>query len=202
MNNTHYLAILAGSAFFALGVAGCDAGDQREPGTTDPESSAMYESDETETSTTDPMTDPQTRTDQQFEQPERQAGQPQDRSYASPETQDQPGMQSESQMQSQTGAQSLATVGENEVIGKTVVSQQGEEIGNVEDVVMDQESQQQLAVVDVGGFLGAGEKSVAVPFEQLELSEDGRIRSELTRENLQAQPEYDPSLYETQSEPM
>jgi len=97
---------------------------------------------------------------------------------------------------------SLDTLGQEEIVGKTVVSQQGEEIGEIEEVVMDTTSQQQLAVIDVGGFLGIGEKSVAVAFEQLQLSEDGRVKSDLTRETLQSQPEYDPAQFGESADPM
>ena len=190
MNNRSYLAILAGSALLTAGLAGCDAGDQPDPGTPEPESSAMYGED-TDTATDDTTTD--TMADRQMEAEDRmqqaQQDTEQDRSFASPQT--------------ETGgpAGSLETLGSEEIVGKTVVSQQGEEIGEIEDVVMDEASQQQLAVVDVGGFLGVGEKSVAVSFDQLQLSDDGRIRSDLTRETLQSQPEYDPAQYGEAAEP-
>jgi sporulation protein YlmC with PRC-barrel domain len=97
---------------------------------------------------------------------------------------------------------SLDALCQEEIVGKTVVSQQGEEIGDIEEVVTDTNSQQQLAVIDVGGFLGIGEKSVAVAFDQLQLSNDGRVKSDLTRETLQSQPEYDPAQFGEAADPM
>jgi len=187
MNNRSYLAILAGSALFTAGLAGCDAGDQPDPATPEPESSAMYGEDTDTDATMDTTADRQMQAEDRMQQAQQDAEQ--DRSFASPQT--------------ETGgpAGSLETLGSEEIVGKTVVSQQGEEIGEIDDVVMDEASQQQLAVVDVGGFLGVGEKTVAVSFDQLQLSDDGRIRSDLTRETLQSQPEYDPAQYGEAADP-
>ncbi|HEX6260899.1 MAG TPA: PRC-barrel domain-containing protein [Woeseiaceae bacterium] len=188
MDNRSYLAILASGAF-AIGVAGCDAGDPGDPGTPEPESSAMYDTEETEDAT-ESMAERQEQAEDRLQQStreaEQQVQQQQDR-YAT--TQDTP-------------LDSLDTLGTDEIIGKTVVSQQGEDIGEIEEVVMDTNSQQHLAVIDVGGFLGIGEKSVAVAFDQLQLSDDGRVRSDLTKETLQAQPEYDPAQYGVAEDPM
>jgi sporulation protein YlmC with PRC-barrel domain len=189
MTNRSYFAILAGSALFTAGLAGCDAGDQRDPGTPEPESSVMYD-DDRDTTRTDPMAERQMEAEDRVQQAQRDAQRQQDRSFADP------------QMESESALDSLETLGAEEIVGKTVVNQQGEEIGEVDDVVIDQASQQHLAVVDVGGFLGLGEKSVAVSFDQLHLADDGRIRSDLTRETLESQPEYDPAHYGEAADPM
>ena len=193
MDNRSYLAILAGGVL-AVGMAGCDAGDPADPGTPEPESSAMYDSaDETDPATdpatdsaSDPMTDSQMGAEDRIQQAQEEAGQAQD---------------SMTDM-GDSALDSLDTIGTEEVVGKTVVSQQGEEIGEVKEIVLDNDSQQHLAVLDVGGFLGIGEKSVAVAFEELQLSEDGRIQSNLTRESLQSQPEYDATQYGEAEDPM
>ncbi|GGE53894.1 hypothetical protein GCM10007276_33720 [Agaricicola taiwanensis] len=44
----------------------------------------------------------------------------------------------------------------------------GEEIGEVEDVLLDREGRVIGVAVEVGGFLGMGEKEVAIPVDQLE----------------------------------
>ena len=56
----------------------------------------------------------------------------------------------------------------SKLIGTTVVSQDNETIGDVNDVLFDRGGQVMAAVIGVGGFLGIGEKDVAVPFQQLE----------------------------------
>jgi len=44
-------------------------------------------------------------------------------------------------------------------------------IGDVDDVLLDKEGQVTAVVIGVGGFLGMGEKDVAVPFSSLRASE-------------------------------
>lgn len=191
MDNRSYLAILASGAV-AVGVVGCDAGDPGDPATPEPESSAMYDTTEESTErTTDTMADRQLDAEDRVQQSQRQAqqgAQQQQDSFADAQT--------------DSSMNSLDTLGREEIVGKTVVSQQGEDIGQIEEVVTDSNTQQQLAVIDVGGFLGMGEKSVAVSFDQLQLSADGRVQSDLTRETLQSQPEYDPAQFGESPDPM
>jgi sporulation protein YlmC with PRC-barrel domain len=56
----------------------------------------------------------------------------------------------------------------SDLIGTRVVSANNESIGDVNDVLLDRNGQVMAAVVGVGGFLGIGEKNVAVPFNSLE----------------------------------
>jgi sporulation protein YlmC with PRC-barrel domain len=58
----------------------------------------------------------------------------------------------------------------SELIGTRVVSANNESIGDINDVIVDRKGQAIAAVVGVGGFLGIGEKDVAVPFEMLEFA--------------------------------
>jgi hypothetical protein len=51
------------------------------------------------------------------------------------------------------------------------------------------------AIVGVGGFLGLGEHDVAIPLDQLNLAGD-RITTAMTKEQLEALPEYDENAYE------
>jgi sporulation protein YlmC with PRC-barrel domain len=56
----------------------------------------------------------------------------------------------------------------SDLIGTRVVGSNNESIGDINDVIMDRNGQIMAAVVGVGGFLGIGEKDVAVPFNALE----------------------------------
>ncbi|WP_081928802.1 PRC-barrel domain-containing protein [Microvirga sp. BSC39] len=56
----------------------------------------------------------------------------------------------------------------SDLIGTRVVGANNESIGDINDVIMDRNGQIMAAVVGVGGFLGIGEKDVAVPFNSLE----------------------------------
>ena len=58
----------------------------------------------------------------------------------------------------------------SKLIGTRVVSSNNESIGDINDVIVDRNGQAIAAVVGVGGFLGIGEKDVAVPFNSLEFA--------------------------------
>jgi sporulation protein YlmC with PRC-barrel domain len=58
----------------------------------------------------------------------------------------------------------------SKLIGTRVVSSNNESIGDINDVIVDRNGQAIAAVVGVGGFLGIGEKSVAVPLERIEFT--------------------------------
>jgi hypothetical protein len=72
-------------------------------------------------------------------------------------------------------------------IGETVRGPNDENIGEINDVLVDKEGRVSAAVIGVGGFLGIGEKSVAVPFASLQMSNerDARITLAATKEQLQ-----------------
>ncbi|WP_082546573.1 PRC-barrel domain-containing protein [Rhizobium sp. Root483D2] len=85
------------------------------------------------------------------------------------------------------------------VLGKTVYTgadEQGEAIGDVNDVVINADGGAEALVVGVGGFLGIGEKDVAVSFDRVSWSDrDGQriIVISATKEELQAAPEFERS---------
>jgi hypothetical protein len=58
----------------------------------------------------------------------------------------------------------------SKLIGTRVVSANNETIGDVNDVLIDRNGTAQAIVIGVGGFLGVGEKDVAVPFSALEFA--------------------------------
>jgi sporulation protein YlmC with PRC-barrel domain len=69
----------------------------------------------------------------------------------------------------------------SKLIGTTVVSANNESVGDVNDVILDRNGQVMAVVVGVGGFLGIGEKDVAVPFSALDFAAaPGRVSSDTT----------------------
>jgi sporulation protein YlmC with PRC-barrel domain len=76
------------------------------------------------------------------------------------------GMSSGQFMTAMQGNQMLAS----KLIGTTVVSASNESIGDVNDVVVDANGQVMAVVIGVGGFLGIGEKDVAVPYASLQFA--------------------------------
>lgn len=83
------------------------------------------------------------------------------------------------------------------VIGKTVYTgsdEEGEAIGDVKDVVLDTNGGAQALVIGVGGFLGVGEKDVAVSFDRVSFSDrDGKqiIVVTATKADLEAAPAFE-----------
>lgn len=84
------------------------------------------------------------------------------------------------------------------LIGANVYSGPGEDaddIGGINDLVLASSGKVEAAVVGVGGFLGIGEKEVALPLDQLQMSrnEDNepRITAALDKEALEKAPEFD-----------
>ena len=87
-----------------------------------------------------------------------------------------------------------------EVLGADVVSAAGEDIAEIEDVVLDQTGEYH-AILSVGGFLGIGGKRVAVPLDQLQLGEnEAYMMTAETEEQLEQMPEYDEEQYQPYAE--
>ena len=75
--------------------------------------------------------------------------------------------------------------------GSNVVNDQNEKIGTVDDVIIGRDSVL-FAVLQVGGFLGLGGRLVAVPFQSLNLEDDGRkiVLPGATKDELKKLPEF------------
>ena len=92
-----------------------------------------------------------------------------------------------------------------DLIGGTVMGTGGEEIADVDDLVIDENNEVVDVLVNVGGFLGLGEKVVALDVDQLTVSHDDDgdtlIVTSLTREELEGMAEYEASSdYRLQSD--
>lgn len=82
----------------------------------------------------------------------------------------------------------------------TVYGANDEKIGSINDVVIDQNSKKvEAVIVDVGGFLGMGAKSVAVGMDKLQFmaDKDGNkyLYTPFTKDQLKAQPEFDKNTF-------
>ncbi len=82
----------------------------------------------------------------------------------------------------------------DDLLNKSVKNAAGEAIGDINDIRIDSSGKIAAVVMGVGGFLGLGEKNVAVPFEQLTFArdQDGAlvITANVTKDSLQTAPEY------------
>jgi sporulation protein YlmC with PRC-barrel domain len=62
----------------------------------------------------------------------------------------------------------------SEIKGTHVKNLQGEDLGEIEEVLVDPETGQvKFAVLEVGGFLGLGSTKVAVPWSAFQLTQEG-----------------------------
>lgn len=60
----------------------------------------------------------------------------------------------------------------SKLIGVIVQNSAGEVVGDINDVVVQDNGQVAVVLVGVGGFLGVGEKNVGVPFSALKFTKD------------------------------
>jgi sporulation protein YlmC with PRC-barrel domain len=80
----------------------------------------------------------------------------------------------------------------NNLIGKEVRNTQGESLGAVKDFVVDSQGRVAFALIGHGGFMGIGEKFVAVPFGALNFAtEDNRFTVDVAKDRFAAAPVYD-----------
>ena len=65
-------------------------------------------------------------------------------------------------------------------------------VGQIEDVLVDLDRSTLVAVVlSVGGFLGVGEKLVAVPVNQIKVGTEAKFTTDLTKEQIANAPAFD-----------
>jgi hypothetical protein len=72
----------------------------------------------------------------------------------------------------------------SEMIGKPIANAQGENLGTVQDVILD-ENKQELLVIEIGSFLGTGGKQIPIALDNVELR-DGQLvwMSEISKRQL------------------
>lgn len=94
-----------------------------------------------------------------------------------------------------SNASELTEMSADELEGMTVVTLTGEEIGEIDDVGESPDGR--LATVEVGGFLGVGEKTIGIPLSEMQrsVSDEGSIRTSLTRSVIESHPELDDSSF-------
>jgi len=92
-------------------------------------------------------------------------------------------------------AAEVAELTADKLQGARVYGPNDEDVGEVNRLILDNNGQVQRVVLDVGGFLGMGERQIAVTPEELNIvrTEDGnefRVYIDANQANLKAQPEF------------
>ena len=81
----------------------------------------------------------------------------------------------------------------SKLIGQAVRNGKGEKIGTVDDLILNQGDRILFAVISVGGFLGVGDRLVAVPFDELKFGSkdvEGVVVYGLSKEELETVPAF------------
>jgi sporulation protein YlmC with PRC-barrel domain len=81
----------------------------------------------------------------------------------------------------------------SQLVGAKVYNNANENIGSIEDIILKPDGSVDEVVLSVGGFLGMGDKYVAVPFSDLKITRDGsslKIVTLATKDSLKALPAY------------
>ncbi|MDX1541866.1 MAG: PRC-barrel domain-containing protein [Geminicoccaceae bacterium] len=130
---------------------------------------------------------PQEELEQQTDQAEQELEQQQESEQAEqqpaegeePATEQAEGQPAEGEQQQTAGAsvdfiktQEEGQTRAEELIGFDVITADEENIGEVKDLILDDQNRITGVVLSVGGFLGIGEKSVALPFDAVQVQED------------------------------
>lgn len=95
-----------------------------------------------------------------------------------------------------------ADLSTEKLVGTTVYGTDDANLGEISDVIVSTDGKADAFVIDVGGFLGIGEKKVAVGMENLAFmaDKDGKqyLYTTFTKAQLEAQPAYDAATFAEQ----
>jgi sporulation protein YlmC with PRC-barrel domain len=84
---------------------------------------------------------------------------------------------------------------EEDVRGRSVKDRVGQDLGDVDDLLIDPDDRQvRFLVVGSGGFLGLGEQKSFIPVDAVTRVDDDTVIVDLTREHVAGAPAYDPDL--------
>ena len=84
------------------------------------------------------------------------------------------------------------------ILGKQVVGSTGDDLGRVVDVLADAGGHVQIAIIEVGGFLGLGNRRIAVDWALLKFHPEdpqGMVSLNVSKRRLQSAPEYRDSAH-------
>ena len=78
----------------------------------------------------------------------------------------------------------------SKVIGSSVVNEAGDTVGKVDEIIVGPDGKAPFVVLSVGGFLGMGDKLVALPYEQMKTDGKKIVLPGATKDSLKALPEF------------
>lgn len=78
----------------------------------------------------------------------------------------------------------------SKVLGSSVVNEAGDTVGKIDDIIVGPDGKAPFVVLSVGGFLGVGDKLVALPYEQMRTDGKKIVLPGATKDSLKALPEF------------
>ncbi len=82
------------------------------------------------------------------------------------------------------------------ILGRAVHDPGDAKVGQIVDVLVDDQGQPRAAVIDFGGFMGVGQRRIAVAWRALHFlpaAQQSHIRIDLTVDQIKATPDYKPA---------
>lgn len=123
-------------------------------------------------------------------------GEPQVQYREAQQAQQQAQPQQQAQQPSQAASsQSIEGKTLNELSGMSVVTSDGQDVGEVEKIVREMSTNELHAVISGGGFLGIGEDRAAVPLQNLQLRQDQLVWQQAQGEQTLEQKRYNEQQY-------
>lgn len=77
------------------------------------------------------------------------------------------------------------------IIGREVLSAEGETVGEVVDIAFSRRHGEEVARIRLTGFLGTGERQISLPLSRLSLTPEGEVQTTLSSDQLESIPEVD-----------
>ncbi|WP_295143241.1 PRC-barrel domain-containing protein [uncultured Reyranella sp.] len=78
----------------------------------------------------------------------------------------------------------------SKVLGSAVVNEPGDTVGKIDEIIVGPDGKAPFVVLSVGGFLGVGDKLVALPYEQMRTDGKKIVLPGATKDSLKALPEF------------
>lgn len=84
---------------------------------------------------------------------------------------------------------------DEDIRGRDVKDTNGTDLGTVDDLLIDHDERRvRFLQVASGGFLGIGQDTTLIPVDAITAIDDSAVRVEVSREQVEGAPTYDPAL--------
>jgi sporulation protein YlmC with PRC-barrel domain len=88
------------------------------------------------------------------------------------------------------GSDVLLGISAQRAIDAEVRDRRGDDLGRVHDIILGMDGRAEQVVLSVGGYLGVGDKQVAVPYDALAFAGDDVVLMTVTRQDLEQRPAF------------